>query len=203
MTGEINYSRLSVGDMVQDSGREPMLAEHLDDIEWYIFKTKPQAELASIVWLERNGIADAWCPTETRWRNIPRGKVKRKSYDAPIAPGYVFVPFTRRPIWHALFERANGKLSRVVSSDGIPLVIPERSIAQMKHVPERIAAIKAREEQARRLNPGDKADVLDGAMKDWTIDVSRIHAGIAYFVAPLLGEREIGISVDRLRKVQY
>lgn len=202
MTGKHRYTHLSIGDTVTPDHRPAMLGADLDGIAWYIFRTVPQAELPAIAWLARNGIPDAWCPTETRYRKVTRGKRAKVQYEAPIAPGYLFVPFTREPIWHILFERAKGKLSRVVSINGVPLAVPERSIAQMKHVPERIAAIKAREEEARRLNPGDRADVQEGPLAGWTVDISRIHAGIAYFVAPLLGEREIAVPVAKLRKLR-
>jgi len=196
------YTDMSVGDTVPVSATAAMLAEDLPEPEWHILTTAPQAELPAIAWLERNGVPDAWCPTETRWKKVPRGRRKRVEYQAPIAPRYVFVPFPRRPVWHVLFERARGKLTGVVAKDGVPLCIPEAQIAQMEQVPKRLAAIKEREDRRRRVGPGDRVHIASGPLQGWTVEVARIHAGIAYFVAPLLGEREVAVGVDRLRKVQ-
>jgi len=198
----ISYRQLRVGDEVAMEARGGIVAEELPAPEWYILRAAPKAELAAIAWLARNGVPDAWCPTETRWRTMPRGRRKKVPYEAPLAPGYVFAPFTRRPVWHVLRERAKGKLTGVVARQGIPLVIPEPTIARMKHVPGRIAAIRKREEERRRIRPGDRVDVVSGPLAGWTIEVSRIHAGIAYFVAPLLGEREVSVPAERLRKVR-
>lgn len=196
----VRYKDLRIGDPVPAGPREKIVAEEIDGPVWYIFRTAPRSELAAIAWLARNGVADAWCPMETRWRRIPKGRRNKVQYQAPIAPGYLFVPFFHRPVWHVLFERSRGKLIAVVANQGIPMEIKEDDIADMKHVPGRIAAIKEREEERRRIHPGDKVDVQDGPLKGWTVEVSRIHAGIAYFVAPLLGEREISVAVEKLRK---
>jgi len=189
-----------VGDTVELTGAPRILAERLPAPVWYILTTAPSAERAAIAWLERNGIDGAWTPFETRWRRLPRAARKRVPYRAPMAPRSVFVPFQRQPMWHVLFERAGGKLTGVIARDGVPLEVPESAIAQMAQVPERLAAIKKREEQRRRIRPGDRVRVTKGPLEGWMVDVSRIHAGIAYFVAPLLGEREVAIEMHGLEK---
>jgi transcription antitermination factor NusG len=207
------YQDLSVGDVMPIEGSSSIVGEALDEPKWFIFRTAPQAELASIVWLERNGVDHAWCPTTVVWQRLPghaRRKVRRERV---IAPGYVFARFRRRPIWHVLRERSKRKLVGVVSksvivSDGrsveVPVAVDHKDIMRMKHVPERIARIRAREiEKARTaavIRPGDSVDVLDGALEGWTLPVDRIDAGIAYFIVPLFGGREIGVEVGRVKK---
>lgn len=190
-----------IGQTIPLDGHGKIIGQPLERPEWYIFTTAPQMELPSIAWLCRNGVEDAWCPTETRFRKVPRGRRKKVPYEAPVAPGYLFARFEHRPVWHVLRERSKGKITGVVSRDGIPLEIAEDAISQMKHVPARIAAIKAREQERRRLKPGDEADIVAGPLEGWTVEVIRIHAGIAYFVAPLLGEREIAVEAAKLRKI--
>lgn len=172
------------------------------DAAWYIFNTKPQQEIAASAWLVKNGALDAWFPHEIGWRKIARGRPRKIEYLRRIAPGYVFALLGNEPHWDVLFREARGKLTRVVSHNSVPMQIPESSIAQMQHVPRRIEEIREAARQARMIRPGDKAEITDGPLSGWVVDVTRIDAGIAHFVVPLLGERETAIPVARLERRQ-
>lgn len=178
----------------------PVVGEDLDQPQWYILRVPPQGELPASAWLARKGIKGAWYPTQTKWRAV-RSVRKRVPYEAPVAPGYLFVPFMRAPIWHELRAQAGKKILSVVSDHGWPLRIPDEVIANMKQVPERIAVLREREAERRKIAPGTRADVTGGPLEGWTIEVSRIDKGIAYFVAPLLGAREVAVPLDKLRKI--
>lgn len=206
------YQDLSVGDVMPIEGSASIVGEVMDEPRWFIFRTAPMAELASIVWLERNGVDHAFCPTEVSWQHRP-GRARKVKYERAIVPGYVFARFLHRPIWHVLRARSKRKLAgvvseRVVFQDGrlieVPYAVKHKDILRMKHVPRHIRDLRAKEVQkaraAARVQPGDTVDVIDGALEGWTLPVDRIDAGIAYFVVPLFGGREIGVDVGRVKK---
>ncbi|WP_395543258.1 transcription termination/antitermination NusG family protein [Neotabrizicola sp. sgz301269] len=165
---------------------------------WFAFTTPPQKERAALAWLERREI-EAWYPTQTKYRTVPRAKVKRQKYEAVVVPRYIFARFTGYPQWDIL--RTCKHLSGVVSYEDHPAPISDTTLMQMAAVPQRLEEIRERETERRRIRPGDKAKVKDGPLEGWLVDVQTVHAGLASFIVPLLGERETHISVDRLSRI--
>ena len=167
-------------------------------IAWYGFQTPPQKEASAKAWLDHRGV-EAWYPSEIRHRRIPKGKRKFAEYEARLVPRYIFARFTGRPQWDVL--QGCKWLSRVIGVNGHPLPVTDEIMGQMAQVPERLEIIRRREAEKRIIRQGDHVEVIDGAMRGWVVDVSAVHAGVARFLVPLLGEREVEISVDRLRKI--
>ena len=165
---------------------------------WFIFQTPPQKEPSAKAWLEKRGV-EAWYPSEERWRRIPRGKRKKAPYEARLVPRYVFARFTGYPEWDVV--QTCRWLSRVVGVNGTPLPVTDAVMSQMEMVPERLEILRKREIERRTIHPGDKARIIGGAMDGWVVDVSSVHAGIAHFIVPLLGERETRMEVSRMSKV--
>lgn len=184
-------------------GKRGLWAAPLPAPQWYIFTTAAQRELPAEAWLRRNGVPECWFPTETRWRNLPRGKRRKVSYLAPIAPRYLFAVLDKEPHWDVLFARARvlGNITGVVSRNGVPQPIPEAAMMQMRHVPQRLEAIRAEMEAAKRINPGDRAEIITGPLAGWTVDIATIHDGIASFVLPLLGKSAASVELSGLRKI--
>jgi len=171
------------------------------DPQWYIFVTAPQRELQAEAWLRRNGVHECWFPTEPRWRRIPRGMVRKVRYMAPIVPRYLFVMIDKEPNWDVLFDRARGKLTGVVSRDGVPMPICEADMLKMRHVPVTLEAIREKRRLASMIREGDRVEVMSGPLEGWMVDVSRIHAGMARIIIPMLGLDEVDVPIDRLRRV--
>lgn len=205
MTMAIDFRKLQVGDAVDlPTGRGIWASEW--DPSWFIFTVPPRGELPASAWLSRNGVTECWHPTETAFKRTRFKPNLRIPYERPVAPGYLFVVLPQRPHWDVLFARARGKLLKVVSHQGEPVPIPETEMAKMKHLPQRLAAIREaeaaiREAEAakRRINVGDKVSLQIGGI-EWQVTVDRIHAGIASFIIPLLGGREVQVPVETLRK---
>jgi transcription antitermination factor NusG len=113
------------------------------------------------------------------------------------------------PRWHVLFERSCGRLLGVVGYHERPLAITDAVMAQMRQVPGRIELLRQQEEareKAARLaripRVGEKAKITQGPLAGWIVDVASINAGIARFIAPLLGGQEIEITVETLERLQ-
>lgn len=200
MTMEIDFRKLQVGDVVDaPTGRGIWASEW--EPSWFIFQVPPRGELPASAWLSRNGASECWYPSETAFKRNRFKPSQRIPYERPVAPGYLFVVMPLRPHWDVLFDRSRKKLSKVVSHNGEPVAVPEATIAAMAKVPERLATIREAEAAKRRINPGDTVEISIGGV-EWQVTVDRIHAGIAHFVVPLLGGREVQRPVDGLRKAQ-
>lgn len=191
--------RYQVGQMVPFDYPRKLVGDILGHPEWYILRTVPQKEFAAQVWLQQFGIV-AWLPTEPRWRKVPTGRRNKVMYQHRIAPGYLFCHFHRCPNWDVIRDKGHGKISGVVSKGEWPLVIPDAAIARMRMVPEQIEIQRKRAMEARIIRPGDKAEITKGPLSGWVVDISRVHAGIAHFVVPLLGEAEATMPVDDLER---
>lgn len=172
---------------------------------WFAFMTPPQKEVSAKAWLEWHGV-EAWYPVETRWRNVPRAKVRRKPYEAVIVPRYIFARFTASPAWHVL--RGCRFLSRVVGVEDRPLPISDDVMAQIEQYPatlneRRAEILKRRQEEERRriVGPGDKVMVRDGALAGWVVGVAEVQGGIAKLFSPLLGPLKAETEVARLVKL--
>jgi hypothetical protein len=196
----MDFRNLHIGDIIP-APTSRGIWHHEWEPSWHIFQVPPRGELPATAWLTRNGVSECWHPTETAYKRNRFKPGKRIPYERPVAPGYLFAVLPQRPHWDVLFARSRGKLLRVVSHNGDPVAVPEETIAAMAQVPQRLASIREAEAAKRRLNPGDKATVSIAGI-EWQVTVDRIHAGIAHFVVPLLGGREVQAPVETLRKDQ-
>ncbi|MGC4232867.1 MAG: transcription termination/antitermination NusG family protein [Niabella sp.] len=198
-----------IGQVIQHDPGRGIEGELMDAPIWFAFVTPPQKETAAKVWLERRGV-ECWFPTEQRWRRVPRGKVSRVAYDARVVPRYVFARFHGYPQWDVL--RQSRWISGVIGRGDMPIPITDKTLSEMATVPGRLqylrdqaaaaaAERRRREIELRTIRPGDTVQIRDGACEGWIVDVSDVHAGIASFIVPILGDRMISIETDRLEKV--
>lgn len=165
---------------------------------WYAFLSRPQQEPNAKAWL-RTQDAYAWYPTEKRFRRTPRAKVKLRPYHACIFPRYVFARFEAAPRWHIL--RDCRYLTGVISVEGEPVRMSDAEMAHMAQVPEFIARRMEEEAERRKIVPGVRAVILDGAYAGWTIDVQDVRGDVATFIAGIFGARETAVEVGRLERV--
>lgn len=179
---------------------EPESPVQVGDVEpqWFIFQTPPRKEISATAWLARRGV-EAWHPTVTKIRRIPRSKIKSKAYEAPCAPRYLFARFTGRPQWHIL--KTCRWITRVVGVEDRPMPVSDEIMSRMAQVPQQLEILKQREIERRTIHPGDKVRIGSGPLEGWIVDVSEVHAGIARFVLPLLGNRTGSANTDDLHKI--
>lgn len=194
----INFKTAQVGDIFPAPTTRGIWATPWQPA-WFIFTVPPRGELPASAWLTRNGASECWYPTETAYKRARFKPNHRIPYERPVAPGYLFAVLPSRPHWDVLFARSRGKLLRVVSHNGEPVAVPESVVASMTQVPQRLATIREAEMERRRIKPGDKVAVQIAGV-EWQVTVDRIHAGIASFVIPLLGGREVQAPVETLQK---
>ena len=193
-----HFTGLKIGDQLPPATSRGIWADDWQ-AAWFIFTVPPRGELPASAWLTRNGATECWYPSETAFKRNRFKPGQRIPYERPVAPGYLFAVLPKRPHWDVLFARSRGKLLRVVSHNGNPVAVPETVIASMAQAPQRLATIREAERDRRTVKAGDTVSVQIAGI-EWQVTVDRIHAGIASFVIPLLGGREVQAPVDSLRK---
>ena len=164
---------------------------------WFVLIVPPQSELVATAWLARQGIAEAWHPTEMIYVRNRFKPGKRIPKLKPIATGYLFTRLDRRPIWDFLFAQSNGKISDVMRVGENPIALRDADLMAMKQMPERLRALRQAAIDAATIRPGDMATITGGHMDGWTIRVDSIKGGMAFFEAPIGAGR---IEVERLSK---
>jgi len=161
----------------------PIFREYWQPL-WFVLLVPPQGELAATAWLAREGVHEAWHPTETVYvhsRNPPHKRIPKLK---PIATGYLFARLHRRPIWDFLFNQSRGKISDVMRIGERPVALADSDLLQMREVPERLRGIRAAAEEAKRIRPGDTVTILEGGMAGWHVTVDGVADGLVRFTAP-------------------
>lgn len=168
---------------------------------WLCFLTAVSEERQALEWFTAQGV-EAWYPTVTKWRHRPRAKIKRVEQEYPAITRYIFASYTDGEADFSAL-RACKHLRGVVGIAGTPVAISDAEIGRMKQLPARLAAMQQAEADRLRINPGDKAQIIGGAMDGWVVDVADVSNGLARFIVPLLGERLTDMPVERLAKVAH
>lgn len=166
---------------------------------WLCFMTATGEERQARDWFEAQGV-EAWYPTVTKWRHRPRAKIKRVEYEYPAITRYIFASYIDGGADFSAL-RACKHLRGVVGIAGTPVAISDAEMARMQQLPARLAAQQQADADRLRINPGDKAQIIGGAMDGWVVDVADVSNGLARFMVPLLGERLTDMPVGRLVKV--
>lgn len=189
----------------QTVAHEPTRGVQVGDMDaprWFALVTRPQMEPSAKAWLERQGVT-AWYPSETAYRRGPRARTKRQPYERRVAPGYVFARFTGWPQWDRLFYTppSSHYVRGAVGVEGRPLAITDEVLSQMAMIPDELARLRRQQQEARRIKPGDRVEVIDGPMQGWVVEVASLKGGMAMLMLPLLGKDASAIEVSRLRKL--
>ncbi len=176
------------------------------DPQWYILTTHSQKEKNASVWLDFHGF-ETWYPTETCWRNVPRGKRRKISYERTLCPRYLFVCFDRQPDWSLLLSKqahygAGGRfLSGVIGVNGNPTPINENVLMEMKQLPSMLDTKRKTLRDALKPRVGMPAMITKGTMQGSEMVVSSINGNMAELLSPLFGGMTVKVELDRLENV--
>lgn len=194
-----DYRKIAIGDIVQMPETRGIWRREWEPA-WHIFTVPPRGEPPASAWLTRNGVPEVWYPSEQAFKRNRFKPNERIPYQRPIAPGYLFAVLSQEPHWDVLFARSRGKLSKVVSHNGLPLAVSDDVINNMAQVPQRLETIRDAERAKRTISKGDKAEVMI-AGTSWTVEVESVHAGIASFILPFFGGKTATSPLHEMKKV--
>lgn len=159
-------------------------AEQWPDL-WFVLLVPPQGELAATAWLSRQGVTEAWHPTETVYVHAPRPPHKLIPKIKPVATGYLFTRLSRRPIWPWLFDQSRGKIMDVMRIGECPVALSDADLMQMRQIPDRLRDMRQAADEAKRIRPGDKVTILQGGMTGWSLTVEATNGGIVRLSGPM------------------
>jgi transcription antitermination factor NusG len=186
---------LRIGDPVAPANIAPVQLGR-DVPSWYCLIVRPQQEPRTAAWLALRGVA-SWRPTEERrvWRG-GRKRVARMEY--PIVPRYLFARFVGMPLWHEV--RACPWITGAVGREGWPAPISDAAMGEMRGISDRLAAIRAAEARAARIEPGDRVVIETGPLAGFVVDVASIRGDVLTVLAPLLGASGVQVRLASVRK---
>ena len=180
------------------------------DFQWFCFQTAPQKEASAQAWFRMRGL-EAWYPTITKHRRIPRGRVKSKPYEARVVPRYLFTRFEGMPRWHVV--RRCPYITRVVGVEDRPLPISDDVMMAVKGCKAYLHRKRLEQEQQDReaierlaarfkVAEHDRAEVVEGPFAGYIADVRSVRGQVVRFVIPALSDFEIqtqlGTTLARL-----
>ena len=174
-------------------------AQKLDRHVWLGLLTPPQQERLARERLKAEGI-HAFYPDEHVRRKIG-GKLR--TVKKPMVSGYVFARFTHQPNWDVIRGRAY--FSGVVSYLGLPYPFPRNDIRNLMGLritaEERRQAMRERQEAmeaARAPRVGEQARIVDGPLKGFCVDVTKVSGRLVAYVLPngIPGTASIG-TIER------
>lgn len=163
-----------------------------EDSLWYCLKARPRYEQVARKSLQLDDVADVFCPLIRFERARRSGKVR---VTEAMFPGYLFARFSY-PAFHRRIASANG-VSHIVSFGGMPSVVPERIIHDLR-------AIVAEDEVIELPNlprVGSEVEVLDPAFAGLRALVTKIlpaQERVVVLLEMLGMEREVEIRSDRV-----
>lgn len=165
-------------------GRRGLQEGHTPPV-WYALTTPPQKEAAARAYLEAQGLF-AFYPNEERITTV-RGK--RRTRKAPIVGGYVFVQFTGHPQWDVIKDRPF--FTGVVALGIQPYAIPRGTIRRLRgltvEAAERRRELREMQEQLRAARmpvAGDQAEIVEGPLRGFLVDVTSVTGGMAHYLLP-------------------
>lgn len=141
---------------------------------WYAIYTKPRHEKKVEQQLLEKGIT-AFLPMT---KSLRQWKDRRKWVELPLFTGYVFLNIHLKNKIEAL--QTHGVV-KMISFGGVPAVIPDWQIEQLKRVISQPETLKLEQ----YLKEGDAVEVIDGPLK-----------GITGYLREIRGETRVAILID-------
>ncbi len=156
---------------------------------WHALIVPAQREVAAREFLRAHGIY-AFFPSESRYRTIAGKRIER---EAAIVSRVVYAKFHQAPQWDVMrryHRMVQGVFSRFDPVRGIlrPVQIPPEIIKALHGVTVEAERIKQAQIEMRRaramamqVRPGDRAEIVDGPLAGFLVDVAEVRDGAAWF----------------------
>lgn len=142
---------------------------------WHALVTAPQKERGTRHRLQ-NADALVKYPTIEKTRH-QRGK--KRTFMIPVVPRIIYARFAYEPQWDVM--KARRVVTGVFSRNGSPIVLSDDDIARVMGLPTEAERIEAERIEAMRPRVGEKAEMVDGPLKGFFIDVERVEYGRVWY----------------------
>lgn len=169
----MRYEQIKIGDTMPYDPPRGIAGEKLPVAEyrWHALRVPPMRERAACAMLKAQRVF-AFCPMEDRVR-FRKGRKIVQSF--PTVTQIIYARFRHRPNWDVMLAR---KLITGVFCDGnIPIALHPDVIRAIQGLPTRAERLAEARAEMLRLRPGDRADMLDGPLAGFVVDVTRTEKG--------------------------
>lgn len=144
--------------------------------------------------LKAKGVYAFYPSREKRYK--AQGRTIRR--ELPEISGYVFAQFRFEPRWHVLKERRRQILG-VLTRGGVPIVFHRDIMRHLQGLTVEARKLEEAKREMNRIREGDKAQIIDGPLAGFMVDVEELD-GVEAVVNQLLGKRG-RVNVSSLRRV--
>lgn len=143
---------------------------------WYCLKVPPMKERAAREFLRIRDIY-AFYPSEEKHRIVAG---RKRTYEHPIITGHVYAQFRQQPQWDVL-KRVYRLITGVYSNGEKPIAIPRDVIHHLQGLPTDAELLKAAQEELLRIRAGDVAEIVEGPLAGFCVNVVGTAEGEAFF----------------------
>ena len=145
------------------------------DPAWYALITAPQGEAKAASQLKPAG-CEAQFPTYERFRKRQGRDVR---YEVLCVPRIIYARFRFKPHWDVMRERR--VIMGVFSRNGKPIVLSNDDVARVMGLPTEAERLEQEAREASRPVVGGRAEITDGPLSGFFVDVTRVEYGRAWF----------------------
>lgn len=168
-------SNLKIGDAWPFASVRGFTGAPLSAPVWYALITAPQREQKAADRLKGAGV-DVRYPTVERVRHI-RGKIRKYVY--PMISQIIYARFRYQPNWDVMRDRR--LITGVFSTGCVPLALSDDDVSLVMGLPTEAERMESERIEAMRPKVGEQAEITDGPLKGFFVDVTRVEFGRVWF----------------------
>lgn len=177
-----------VGQILPLDRTRGMTGEKLPKPVWHALTVPPGREAQAALMLQENDIHASYPTRESRSRQW--GKIVTRTL--PVITQVIYAQFREAPNWDVIRRRR--LITGVYSVGNQPIAIPYPVIRQIQGLDVALEALERAKEDMLRIRAGDSAEIMEGPLAGFTVDVTRVAGGRAWFqtVTGIKGSANVG-----------
>ncbi len=168
-------SNLKIGDPWPFESVRGFTGAPLSEPVWHALITAPQREQKAAHKLGNAGV-EVHYPTIEKNRHI-RGKTRK--YVHPMISQIIYARFRYVPNWDVMRDRR--LITGVFSIGCVPLELSADDVSKVMGLPTEAERLEADRIEAMRPKVGQQAEITDGPLKGFFVDVTRVEYGRVWF----------------------
>ena len=172
------------------------------ELDWYVVFTAIGCEMKAQAILKKIGIV-AYLPLHTKWRKIRKNSGERRQVIVPALAGFLFCGVAKEQNVKEKIRDIDA-IRNVLSVNGISAKLDGGTIQEfIERNKKRFATFKAVSANKNNLKVGDKAQITEGVLKGYVVDVSRVEEKTAFILSTLFENvKNVKIDIDKLKKIE-
>ena len=182
-----------IGQVLPYEPPRDIIGADLPEPAWYALTVPPQREAAARDMLTLRGVHAQFPVREVT--HAKRGKkIVRK---LPIISRVVYAQFKAAPQWDVL--KARKLITGVYGYDDQPMKIPYDVVRAVMGLPTVAEELEAARRELLRVREGDKAEICDGPLSGFVVDIRKVSHGRVWFetLTGIKGEADVSGVIRR------